>query len=55
MRRTLALTLFALLVVAGNAFALGEGRIQGKITDAVTKAPIPNVKITMVSTSGKNI
>src|SRR5882724_8894752 len=55
MRRSLALTLLALLVVAGNAFALGEGRIQGKIVDAVTKAPIPNAVIKMQSTSGKNV
>ena len=28
MRKTLALTLLALMVVAANAFAVGEGRIQ---------------------------
>jgi tetratricopeptide (TPR) repeat protein len=55
MRRTLALTLFALLVVAANAFAVGEGRIQGKITDAATKKPIPNAVIKMVSTGGKTV
>lgn len=55
MRKTLALTLFALLVVAANAFAVGEGRIQGKITDAVTKKPIPNAKVLMEATSGKTI
>jgi tetratricopeptide (TPR) repeat protein len=55
MRKTLALTLFALLVVAANALALGEGRIQGKITDATTHAPIPNATIKLVATSGKNV
>jgi tetratricopeptide (TPR) repeat protein len=46
MRRSLALCLVVLAFVATNAFALGEGRLNGKITDAVTKEPIPNAVIT---------
>jgi tetratricopeptide (TPR) repeat protein len=55
MRRTLALTLLALIVVAANAFAVGEGRIQGKVTDAVTKKPIPGVTIKFESTGGRTV
>src|SRR5262249_38973437 len=54
MRRTLALTLFA-LIVAANAFALGEARIQGHVIDAATKKPIPNAKIQIESTGGRNV
>ena len=55
MRRTLALSVLALMVVAGNAFALGEARVQGKITDAVTHKPIPNVVITVDATTGHSV
>ena len=55
MRRTFALTLLALMVVAGNAFAVGEGRMQGKVTDAVTKKPIPNATIKFESAGGRNV
>src|SRR3954447_20220220 len=55
MRRTLALSVLALLVVAGNAFALGEARVQGKITDAATHKPIPNVVITVDATTGHSV
>src|SRR5437667_5872528 len=55
MRRTLALTLLALFVVAANAFAVGEGRIQGKVTDAVTKKPIPNATVKFESIGGRNV
>ena len=40
MRKTFALCALALIVVAGNAFALGEARVQGKVTDATTHKPI---------------
>ena len=50
MRKSLALTLLALTVAAGNAFATGEGRMQGKVIDAVTKKPIPNATIHYEST-----
>ena len=55
MRKTLALSVLALVVVAGNAFALGEARVQGKITDAVTHKPIPNVVITVDAVTGHNV
>src|SRR3954464_14548185 len=55
MRKTLALTLLALMVVAANAFAVGEGRIQGKVLDATTKKPIPNASIKFESTGGRNV
>jgi len=52
MRKTFALCALALLVVAGNAFALGEARVQGKITDAVTHNPIANVVISLDAMTG---
>jgi tetratricopeptide (TPR) repeat protein len=55
MRRTLALTLFALIVVAVNAFAVGEGRIQGKVIDAATKQPIAGATIKLESTGGRTV
>ena len=55
MRRILALCVLALGVVAGNAFALGESRVQGKITDAATHKPIPNAVITIDAVSGHNV
>lgn len=55
MRRTLALTLLALMVVAANAFAVGEGRMQGKVIDAVTKKPIPGASIKFESAGGRNV
>jgi Putative Zn-dependent protease, contains TPR repeats len=53
MRKSLALCLLAIVAIAGNAFAVGEGRIQGKIIDAATKAPVPNVVIDVVSTGSR--
>lgn len=55
MRRTFALSVLALMVVAGNAFGLGEARVQGKISDAVTHKPIPNVVITIDATKGHTV
>jgi tetratricopeptide (TPR) repeat protein len=55
MRRTFALSVLALMVVAGNAFALGEARVQGKITDAATHKPIPFVVITVDATTGHSV
>ncbi|MDP9361045.1 MAG: tetratricopeptide repeat protein [Acidobacteriota bacterium] len=54
MRKTFALCALALMVVAGNAFAFGEARVQGKITDAATHKPIPNAVITIDAVSGHN-
>lgn len=54
MRKSVAMSLLAIAAVAVNAFAVGEGRLTGKITDAVTKKPIPNASILVVSTGGRN-
>jgi hypothetical protein len=43
------------MAVAGSAFAIGEGRIQGKITDAATHKPIPNAVITIDAVSGHKV
>lgn len=55
MRKTLALCVITLLLVAANAFAVGEARMHGLITDSVTKKPIPNAVITLDATSGKTV
>ncbi len=55
MRKTLALSVLALMVVAGNAFALGEARIQGKITDAATHKPIPFAQIIVDAVTGHTV
>jgi tetratricopeptide (TPR) repeat protein len=55
MRRTFALFVLALVVVAGNAFAIGEARVQGKITDAATHQPIPFAVIVVDATSGHTV
>src|SRR5260370_41544302 len=55
MRKTLALSVLALMVVAGNAFALGEARIQGKITDAATHKPIPFAQIIVDAVTGHSV
>ncbi|HUJ12943.1 MAG TPA: tetratricopeptide repeat protein [Thermoanaerobaculia bacterium] len=54
MQKRLAISLFAIAAVAGSAFGGTEARMSGKITDAVTKQPIPNVAITMVSAGQRN-
>lgn len=54
MRKTAALCLLAITAVAGNLFAGAEARMAGKITDAVTKAGVPNVTIDIASTGGRN-
>lgn len=53
MRRTLALGLFALMAIAGNAFGQAQARITGKVTDAATKEPIPTAVINVTALSGK--
>lgn len=52
MRRSLALTL-VMLGFAVNGFAVGQARITGKITDAVTKKPIETAVVTVTATEGK--
>src|SRR5438552_17316327 len=54
MRKTVAMSLLAIAAVAVSAFGLGEGRLTGKITDAVTKKGIPDAKILVVSTGARN-
>ncbi|HEX7190918.1 MAG TPA: tetratricopeptide repeat protein, partial [Thermoanaerobaculia bacterium] len=49
---TLALTLLVALGTAANLFAVGEARINGKVTDAGTKAPIADATILMTSAKG---
>jgi tetratricopeptide (TPR) repeat protein len=55
MRRTFALGVLAIMAVAGNAFALGEARMQGKVTDAVTHKPIPNAAVIIDAVSGHTV
>ena len=52
MRRILALALLAVAALATNAFAGVEARLSGKITDAVTKAPIPDATVLIVAVKG---
>lgn len=54
MRKTVAMSLIVIAAVAVNGFAMGEGRLTGKVIDAVTKNPITNVTILVVSTGGRN-
>jgi tetratricopeptide (TPR) repeat protein len=54
-RKTLALCLLALAAVAGNAFAATEARINGHITDAVTKQPVANATIRFQATERRTI
>lgn len=54
MRRFTSLALVTLaLLVAGNAFAIGQARITGKVTDAATKKGIPDAVITVTALEGK--
>ena len=55
MLRTFVLAVLAIMAVAGNAFALGEARMQGKITDAATHKPIPNAVIIVDATTGHKV
>jgi tetratricopeptide (TPR) repeat protein len=52
MRKTFALYALALIVVAGNAFALGEARVQGKVTDAGSHKPIEGAAISLDAVTG---
>jgi tetratricopeptide (TPR) repeat protein len=52
MRRTIALSILLIAAAATNAFAGAEGRMAGKVIDAVTKAPIPGATITVTSVKG---
>jgi tetratricopeptide (TPR) repeat protein len=52
MRKTFALYALALIVVAGNAFALGEARVQGKVTDAGSHKPIEGAVVSLDAVTG---
>ena len=52
MRKTFALCALALIVVTGNAFALGEARVQGKVTDAASHKPIEGALISLEAVTG---
>jgi len=56
MRRILStLCLITLLLAAANAFAGAEARVNGKVTDAATKAPIKDATVTIEATEGKTV
>ena len=54
MRKTVAMCLLAIAVVAANAFAGAEGRMAGKVIDTVTKKPITNGTILLTATGARN-
>lgn len=53
MRKSFALSLLLVAAVATNAFAIGEARITGKITDGMTKQPLADATILVNALSGK--
>lgn len=53
MRRSLALSIISLLLVTGNAFAVGEARMAGKVLDHATKQPIADAVMKVVAIEGK--
>lgn len=55
MRKYLVLSLVAVLAVTGSAFAGTASRMQGKILDAATKAPIANATLNLEAVEGKTI
>jgi tetratricopeptide (TPR) repeat protein len=52
MRRTFALVI-VVLAVAANAFAIGQARLTGKVTDAINKKPIENAVVTVTAVEAK--
>ena len=55
MRRTLALTLVLLALPAAHAFAIGEGRMTGKVLDAETKQPIEGAVVQADATKERKV
>ncbi len=53
MRRSLALCALMLAAYASNAFAVGEARVTGKITDAATHEPIKDATVHVEATEAK--
>ncbi len=54
MRKTLVLTVI-LVLAAANAFAGAEARMNGKVTDGVTKKPLGGVVIRLEAIEGKTV
>lgn len=52
--KSLAFFVVALAFIATNAFAVGEGRMNGRILDAVTKEPIANAVVSIAATEKTN-
>src|SRR5688500_15293342 len=52
--KSLVFLIVALAFVATNAFAVGEGRMNGKVLDAVTKQPIPEASVKIKATEKTN-
>jgi tetratricopeptide (TPR) repeat protein len=55
MRKTLALGVLVIMAVAGTVFAGEEARMAGKVTDAATNKPIPNVVIVIDAVNGHTV
>ncbi|MEO5760050.1 MAG: tetratricopeptide repeat protein [Mesorhizobium sp.] len=53
MRRSLAVCALVVATMSGNAFAITQARITGKVVDAATKQPIPDVVINVSATESK--
>src|SRR5688500_6161909 len=55
MRRSLALMFIVSLFAGANAFAVGDARMVGKITDGATKKPIPDAVVKYEAVEGKTV
>ena len=53
MRKSLAVCALVVASFAGNAFAIGQARLTGKVIDAATKQGIPDVTIAIAATEAK--
>jgi tetratricopeptide (TPR) repeat protein len=54
MRKSLAVCALVVASFAGNAFAIGQARLTGKVIDAATKQGIPDVTISVSATEAKS-
>lgn len=52
--KSLAFFVVALAFIATNAFAVGEGRMNGKVLDAVSKEPIANAVVSIAAMEKTN-
>lgn len=55
MRKTVALSIILLIAVAGQALAVSQARVSGKIVDVVTKKPVADAKILIEAIEGKTV